>query len=132
MNTDNYIEQKGHVRPQDDVPTERIIHYIVKDYRRMYGMFEKLTDKLYEQQAEIFHLRHVVDSKKAEGDVRTQINNLTNKVNSLTEKMVVLKKERNHAVGKYNKLRARMLKLQNLLTMLPQEIEEMDAEGDEL
>lgn len=23
-------------RPQDDVPIEKIIHYIVKDYRRMY------------------------------------------------------------------------------------------------
>lgn len=31
------MELKGiNARPQDDVPTEKILQYIVKDYRRMY------------------------------------------------------------------------------------------------
>lgn len=33
-------------RPQDDVPADRIIHYIVKDYRRMYHSHDELRAKV--------------------------------------------------------------------------------------
>jgi len=32
---ENFYHQEGRQRPQDDVPTELIIHYIVRDYQRM-------------------------------------------------------------------------------------------------
>ncbi|MBQ9532639.1 MAG: hypothetical protein IJR71_01565 [Prevotella sp.] len=43
-------------RPQDDVPTERIIHYIVKDYRRMFNAYHALLDKAKSQEKEINRL----------------------------------------------------------------------------
>lgn len=122
-------------RPQDDVPVEQIIHYIVKDYQRMYDQFERLTDKLYEQQAEIVHLKRALERKsnvevnreiKVSGEVKTQINNLTIKNESLTVQVATLKKEKNHITGKYNKLLARMHKFYFLLSQLPEELEEDD------
>ncbi len=40
-------------RPQDSVPTEKIIHYIVKDYRRMYNTYQALLDKLHESETKL-------------------------------------------------------------------------------
>ena len=37
----------GH-RPQDDVPKERITHYIIKDYRRMFNTYQALLEKAKE------------------------------------------------------------------------------------
>ena len=42
----------GH-RPQDGVPKERIIHYIVKDYRRMFNTYHALLDKVKELEAKL-------------------------------------------------------------------------------
>lgn len=40
-----YLEAPAdHPRPQDDVPNERVLHYIVKDYRRMYLERQTLID----------------------------------------------------------------------------------------
>ena len=44
-------------RPQDDVSTERIIHYIVKDYRRMFNTYHALLDKAKGQEREIEKLK---------------------------------------------------------------------------
>ena len=42
--TDEEISR--HHRGQDDVPVERLIHYIVKDYRRMYLDYDELRARV--------------------------------------------------------------------------------------
>ena len=39
-------ELSRHHRGQDDVPVERLIHYIVKDYRRMYLDYDELRARV--------------------------------------------------------------------------------------
>ena len=41
------------LRPQDEIPRNRLIHYIVKDYRRMYNNYDVILTKGKEQDAEI-------------------------------------------------------------------------------
>ena len=120
-----FEEQKHRKRPQDEVPEERIIHYIVKDYRRMYNMHNALVEKLYEQEAKIKHLELCIQRKGLlGGDTKTQINNLTIKVASLEGKLKEEQAKRRSAVNRYNKIRARLQKFQNLLNQLPKELEE--------
>lgn len=44
-------------RPQDDVPTERIIHYIVKDYRRMYNSYDDLRARVRRAEEKVKNAR---------------------------------------------------------------------------
>ena len=49
-------------QPQHDIPTERIIHYIVKDYQRMYNGFHTMRE---EKQAYIDELLKKISKKSA-------------------------------------------------------------------
>ena len=49
----NFETQKFRWRPQDEVPTERIVHYVVKDYRRMFEGFHALRQERDEAVAEL-------------------------------------------------------------------------------
>jgi len=59
------VEQKR-TRPQDDVPIEVIIHYIVKDYRRMFNKYEKITPTLIQLRETIKDLKHKLNQKQVE------------------------------------------------------------------
>ena len=68
------------MRPQDEIPVEKIIHYIVKDYRRMFLEFDALENRALKAEAkvaamreknlkmssELGHIRKVYDNKLAE------------------------------------------------------------------
>lgn len=118
------------MRPQDELPVERAIHYIVKDYRRMYNMHESLLDKLYQQEAELARMRLALSQQKCNGELKQQIHNLQEQNDSLKVKYNTARQKATQAVNKYNKIRARLLKFQNLLSQLPKELE--DIENDEV
>ena len=44
-------------KPQDDIPTDVIIHYIVKDYQRMFLAFDEAKARAEKAEAEILELK---------------------------------------------------------------------------
>ncbi len=110
-------------RPQDDVPTEVIIHYIVRDYRRMYNMHEALMDKLYAQQAKIknlqLRLQKAQKEAKPEGEIKTQLNNLTARAVSAETHLSQTKAEYRDLRKRYEKLKGKMAKFKQLVNSLP-------------
>ena len=54
-------------KPQKDVPAENIIHYIVKDYRRMFLTYDEMKSRAEKAEAKIVELKekhHSLISKK--------------------------------------------------------------------
>lgn len=44
-------------RPQDDVPVERIIHYVVKDYRRMFIAYDEQVRRAEKAEQQVYDLK---------------------------------------------------------------------------
>ena len=121
------MEEVRRKRPQDDVPTEVIIHYIVRDYRRMYLMHESLMDKLYEQQAKIknlqLRLQKAQKEAKPEGEIKTMLNNYMARAVSAETKLSQAKAELREVKKRYDKLKGKMSKFKQLVNSLPDEEE---------
>ncbi len=86
----NITVMRHRKRPQDDVPQETIIHYIVKDYQRMFNEVERL--RMLGQQAarEVRKVLAQIETTRSENDV------LKKKNKELTEENGKLKTEVNN------------------------------------
>lgn len=107
------------VNPQKDVPTEVIIHYIVRDYRRMYKLHDSLLDKLHEQQAEIKKLKLQLEVAE-KGITKNELATLRARIVNLENKLDNEKKHRINAVNRHNKLLQRFKNIKNVFDNLPQ------------
>lgn len=107
------------VNPQKDVPTEVIIHYIVRDYRRMYKLHDSLLDKLHEQQAEIKKLKMQLEVAE-KGITKNELATLRARIVNLENKLDNEKKHRINAVNRHNKLLQRFKNIKNVFDNLPQ------------
>ena len=107
------------VNPQKDVPTEVIIHYIVRDYRRMYKLHDSVRDKLHEQQAEIKKLKMQLEVAE-KGITKNELATLRARIVNLENKLDNEKKHRINAVNRHNKLLQRFKNIKNVFDNLPQ------------
>ena len=80
MNTQNHK-----MKPQEDVPTEVIIHYIVKDYQRMFLAFDEMKTRAEKAEAEILEMKEI-HHKQIENRVK-EIDNLRKEDNDRTNKL---------------------------------------------
>ena len=80
MNTQNYK-----MKPQEDVPTEVIIHYIVKDYQRMFLAFDEMKTRAEKAEAEILEMKEI-HHKQIENRVK-EIDNLRKEDKDRTNKL---------------------------------------------
>jgi len=80
MNTQNHI-----MKPQEDVPTEVIIHYIVKDYQRMFLAFDEMKTRAEKAEAEILEMKEI-HHKQIENRVK-EIDNLRKEDKDRTNKL---------------------------------------------
>ena len=80
MNTQNHI-----IKPQEDVPTEVIIHYIVKDYQRMFLAFDEMKTRAEKAEAEILEMKEI-HHKQIENRVK-EIDNLRKEDKDRTNKL---------------------------------------------
>ena len=87
MNTQNHK-----MKPQEDVPTEVIIHYIVKDYQRMFLAFDEMKTRAEKAEAEILEMKEI-HHKQIENRVK-EIDNLRkedkDRTNKLEEQMAAV------------------------------------------
>ena len=106
-NKDQNTTMRGlsHHKPQDDIPTEVIIHYIVKDYRRMFFHCQKLENDIAEQKEEIRHLRFALQRwdarQSSDENIERIVRRLQRKIENLTEKLEK-KREDNENLQKLN------------------------------
>lgn len=107
------------VNPQKDVPAEVITHYIVRDYRRMYKLYDSLLDKLHEQQAEIKKLKLQLEVAE-KGITKNELATLRARIVNLENKLDNEKKHRINAVNRHNKLLQRFKNIKNVFDNLPQ------------
>ena len=80
MNTQNHK-----MKPQEDVPTEVIIHYIVKDYQRMFLAFDEMKTRAEQAEAEILEMKEI-HHKQIENRVK-EIDNLRKEDKDRTNKL---------------------------------------------
>jgi len=80
MNTQNHK-----MKPQEDVPTEVIIHYIVKDYQRMFLTFDEMKTRAEKAEAEILEMKEI-HHKQIENRVK-EIDNLRKEDKDRTNKL---------------------------------------------
>lgn len=87
MNTQNHK-----MKPQEDVPTEVIIHYIVKDYQRMFLAFDEMKTRAEKTEAEILEMKEI-HHKQIENRVK-EIDNLRkedkDRTNRLEEQLAAI------------------------------------------
>ena len=73
------------MKPQEDVPTEVIIHYIVKDYQRMFLAFDEMKTRAEKAEAEILEMKEI-HHKQIENRVK-EIDNLRKEDKDRTNKL---------------------------------------------
>ena len=78
-------------KPQDDVPVDQIIHYIVKDYQRMFLTFHDMKERAEKAEAKIEDLKakHHTQIEKKDKEI-AQLKRETNspeKIKQLEEKL---------------------------------------------
>jgi hypothetical protein len=73
------------MKPQEEVPTEVIIHYIVKDYQRMFLAFDEMKTRAEKAEAEILEMKEI-HHKQIENRVK-EIDNLRKEDKDRTNKL---------------------------------------------
>ena len=59
MEIKNIENWKGSGRPQDDVPAEKIIQYVVKDYQRLFERSQNYEPRIERMRQKISDLIHL-------------------------------------------------------------------------
>lgn len=111
-----YIDRK---RPQDDVPTEQILMYIVKDYQRMLNENRRIVNAGKQAQKEIDRVIAMMDKQKKD---QTDIPLLKAKVESLEAiirkkngEITKLQKENDQWAESYAKMKSENTKMSKKL-----------------
>lgn len=98
-------EEKRH-RPQDDIPEEVILHYIVKDYRRMFNMTQEYKPRILKYREKIKELTRLLRQKQVEAlpdkKLADLINNLGATADNLRKENEELKAENARLVETVN------------------------------
>lgn len=91
------------MRPQDDIPNERIVHRIVKDYQRMFNTYNEVLDHARQSDAKIAelidrHSKRVSDmqhefKKKLEEQQKTRSVVVKDVTNDLEKENALLKQQ---------------------------------------
>ena len=120
-----------HIRkPQQDIPTENIIHYIVKDYRRMFLTYDEMKSRAEKAEAKIVELKEkhhslILKKKKEIEELKNSRLQDMNHVKDLEEKLAFTRKQNNmlvHAdLTKNNGMG--LIALQALVPIDPKELE---------
>lgn len=78
-------------KPQDDVPVDLIIHYIVKDYQRMYLTYDEMEKRALKAEATIEELKekHLKDLEGKNREIKNMKMNIESKehVEQMKEKL---------------------------------------------
>jgi len=85
-------EAKRH-SPQDDMPQERVLHYIVKDYRRMFNMTQEYKPRIQKYREKIRELVLLLRKKQVEALPDKTLADLVNKAEKLRKENEELKAE---------------------------------------
>ena len=111
-----YIDRK---RPQDDVPTEQILMYIVKDYQRMLHENYRIVNAGKQTQKEIDRVIAMMDKqKKEQADnplLRAKVESLEAIIRKKNGEITKLQKENDQWAETYAKMKAENTKLTNKL-----------------
>lgn len=75
MEIKNIENWKGSGRPQDDVPAEKIIQYVVKDYQRLFERSQNYEPRIKRMRQKISDLIHLVKSKHIEAMSESELKN---------------------------------------------------------
>ena len=104
-------KEYGRRAPQRGVPTEKVIHYIVKDYQRMYNGFhalreraEKAEERVKEYQEKCAKLRS--DNTKLQNDYKKNIEDVRTSRNAVVKEATEELQERIDFLTKQNKFLA--------------------------
>ncbi|MBR1527001.1 MAG: hypothetical protein IJ640_10165 [Prevotella sp.] len=112
VSSDPALRESDHHRPQDDIPTEVIIHYIVKDYRRMFNKAQQFEPSLKNKQDKIRELVHQLRKRQVaaltDEQVKKLLQNLTNKVEKQEEELTQLRQENEQLKAENDKFDARL------------------------
>lgn len=110
-NNPHFETQKYRMRPQDGVPTERIVHNIVKDYQRMFNGFhamreraEKAEEMVKEYQEKCAKLRS--DNAKLQKDYKKNIEDVRSSRDAVVKDVTEELQERVDFLTKQNKFLA--------------------------
>lgn len=111
-----YIDRK---RPQDDVPTEQILMYIVKDYQRMLYENRRIVNAGKQAQKEIDRVIAMMDKqKKEQADnplLKAKVESLEAIIRKKNGEIHKLQKENDQWADTYAKMKAENTKLSNKL-----------------
>lgn len=111
-----YIDRK---RPQDDVPTEQILMYIVKDYHRMLHENCRIVNAGKQAQKEIDRVIAMMDKqKKEQADnplLKAKVESLEAIIRKKNGEITKLQKENDQWAETYAKMKAENTKLSNKL-----------------
>ena len=92
-------------KPQKDVPAENIIHYIVKDYRRMFLTYDEMKSRAEKAEAKIAKMKEKHHSlilkkdKEIEELKNSRLQNM-NRIKELEEQLAFTRKQNNMLVQK--------------------------------
>lgn len=67
-NNPHFETQKYRIRPQDGVPTERIVHNIVKDYQRMFNGFHAMRERAEKAEAMVKEYQEKCSKLRSDND----------------------------------------------------------------
>lgn len=85
-------------KPQEDIPAENIIHYIVKDYRRMFLTYDELKTRAEKAEAKIVelkekHHRLILKNNKEIEELENSRLQEINRVKELEEQLALTRKQ---------------------------------------
>ena len=106
-------------RPQDDVPTEQILMYIVKDYQRMLNENRRIVNAGKQAQKEIDRVIAMMDKqKKDQADIpllKAKIESLEAIIRKKNGEITKLQKENDQWAESYAKMKSENTKLSKKL-----------------
>lgn len=112
----------GH-RPQDSVPIEEIIYYIVRDYQRMYSSFsdmERQRDKAMEKEKDATEKRSKLESR-----YKAKIQELEKEVATLNTRILDMKESRSDVIeAATSALEEQLREAENKIRLLAQAVVE--------
>lgn len=98
-------------KPQDDIPTEVIIHYIVKDYQRMFLTYGEMKQRAEKAEAKILDLKEKHYNQVAKRD--KEIEQLKQDLEAKNKEKIKELEEKLAAAQQQNRLLAKAVITQN-------------------
>ena len=121
------LEKKfHHIPPQANIPTEVIIHYIVKDYRRMYQQFDDFERRANDAESQFDYLTKRAENAEAKVE---QLTLRAEKAEAMYEELSNQKNEKSIKKEKVEKLQNQVQEQQDEIKLLKDKLEKIKKQN---